>query len=167
MDIPTLSTARLNLVPPDERHFDAYAAALADATLVEHLEAKPFDRTDAHRNLCAMVGHWVLRGWGGFLVEERESGRFVGRVGIIDWEGWPEPEIGWWTVPAVWGRGYATEAARAVLDFVRERYRRTRLVSFIRPANARSIRVAEKLGASYDHDIELHRELARVYVHTL
>ena len=167
MDIPTLETARLRLVAPEARHFEAYAALVGDAAFMRHLELPPLDRTDAHRNLCAMLGHWQLRGWGNFLVEERDGGRLVGRVGINDWEGWPEPELGWWTAPPVWGRGYAPEAARAVLDLARTRYRRTRLISLIRPANGASIRVAEKLGATHERDLEFHGATARVYVHAL
>ncbi len=167
MDVPTLETDRLRLVAPAPRHFDAYAAALADPRLVEQLELEPLSRSDAHRGFCAMLGHWQLRGWGGFLVEERATGAFVGRVGIVDWEGWPEPELGWWIVPEDWGHGYAGEAARAVLDFVRGLRRTSRLVSFIRASNTQSIRVAEKLGAAYERDIELLDRPARVYVHTL
>jgi RimJ/RimL family protein N-acetyltransferase len=167
VDIPTLETARLRLVPPEERHFEAYAALVGDAAFMQHLEKAALDRAEAYRSLCAMLGHWHLRGWGNFLVEEREAGLLVGRIGINDWVGWPEPELGWWTVPAAWGRGYAPEAARAVLELARTRYARTRLVSFIRPANRASIRVAEKLGAVPERDIDLHGGIARVYVHAL
>jgi RimJ/RimL family protein N-acetyltransferase len=167
MEIPTLETERLRLVAPAARHFDEFAALLADPGFVQHLDLSPLSRNDAHRAFCAMLGHWQLRGWGGFIVEERASGAFVGRVGINDWEGWPEPELGWWTIPAKWGRGYAGEAARAVLDFVRRLDRTSRLVSFIRRRNQRSIRVADKLGATYERDIEFLGGPTRVYVHKL
>ena len=167
MDIPTLETARLRLVAPEARHFEQYAALVADATFMQHIEQPPLGRTEAQRNLCAMLGHWHLLGWGNFLVEERETGVLVGRVGINDWEGWPEPELGWWTAPAAWGRGYAPEAARAVLGFVRTKYDCRRLISLIRPTNLASIRVAEKLGAVPEREIEFHNAIARVYVHTL
>lgn len=167
IDIPTIETERLRLVPPEPRHFDAFAALLADPEFVRHLEIAPCSRLEAHRSFCAMIGHWQLRGWGGFLLEERTTANFVGRVGISDWEGWPEPELGWSVIPAAWGRGYAVESARAVLDFVRGLGRTTQLASFVRASNAQSIRVAEKLGATYARDIELFGKSARVYVHTL
>jgi RimJ/RimL family protein N-acetyltransferase len=167
MQIPTLETARLRLVAPEARHFDAYAALVADAALMRDLEQPPLDRGAADRSFCAMLGHWHLRGWGNFLVEERGSGQLVGRVGITAWEDWPEPELGWWTAPAVWGRGYAPEAARAVLALARDTYRWTRLISLIRPTNHASIRVAEKLGALPEGDIEFHDRVARVYAHAL
>jgi RimJ/RimL family protein N-acetyltransferase len=167
MDIPTLDTARLRLVAPASRHFESYAALVADGAFMQHLEQGPLGRTEAHRKLCAIVGHWQLRGWGNFVVEERDTGVLVGIVGINDWEGWPEPELGWWTVPAAWGKGYAAEAARAVLGLAQTRYGRKRLISLIRPTNRASIRVAEKLGAVPERDIDFHNGVARVYVHAL
>jgi len=167
MEIPTIETERLRLVPPASRHFDAFAAVLADRRFVEHLEIEPCSRQDAHRSFCAMLGHWQLLGWGGFIVEDRETGAFVGRVGVSNWEGWPEAELGWWVVPTAWGRGYAVESARAVLDFVRRLRRTSRLASFVRSENTRSIRVAEKLGGVYEGDIDLLGRPARVYGYTL
>jgi len=167
VDIPTIETERLRLVPPVARHFDTFAAVWADPNFVVNLEALPRDRETSHRSFCAMLGHWQVRGWGGFFVEERLTGAFVGCVGVSDWEGWPEPEIGWWIVPATWGRGYATEAARAALDYFASLKRTSRLVSFVPPKNDRSIRIAEKLGAVCERDIELHGTTVRVYVHAL
>lgn len=167
MDIPTLETTRLRLVAPAPRHFDAFAAVFADPEFVRHLRIAPRDRETSYRSLCAMLGHWQLRGWGAFFVEDRATGAFVGCVGVSDWEGWPEPELGWWTVPAMWGRGYAPEAARAALDHITGLGRTARLVSFVPPDNAASIRVAEKLGATYERELELHGVTVRVYVHAL
>jgi [ribosomal protein S5]-alanine N-acetyltransferase len=167
MEIPTLETARLRLVPPAMRHFEAYAAIVADPAFVERLGLPPMTRNEAHRSLCAMVGHWQLLGWGNFLVEERDGERFVGRIGINAWEGWPEPELGWWIAPAAWGRGYAPEAARAVLGLARDRYQRTRLVSYIRAENHASVRVAEKLGARLEKTIDFLGGAAGVYVHAI
>ena len=167
VDIPTLETVRLRLVPPVVRHFDAFAATFADPSFVVHLKIAPRDRETSHRSFCAMHGHWHFRGWGGFFVEERASGALVGCVGLSDWEGWPEPELGWWIVPAAWGRGYAVEGARAALEYFASLRRTNRLVSFVPPDNAPSIRVAEKLGAAHERDTELHGIPVRVYVHDL
>ncbi len=167
MEIPTLETARLRLVAPVSRHFDAFAAVFADAEFVKHFATAPRDREASHRSFCALLGHWQLRGWGAFLVEDRVTAALVGCVGVSDWEDWPEPELGWWTVPTEWGRGYAVEAARAALDYFASLRRTTRLVSFVPPTNAASMRVAEKLGASFERDLQLHGLPVRVYVHAL
>jgi RimJ/RimL family protein N-acetyltransferase len=166
MHIPSLETARLRLAPPEAHHFEAYAALVADAELMKHLEQPPQDRTTAYRAFCAMLGHWFLRGVGSWMVEERDTGRVVGRVGHIEWDGWPELELGWWIARDSWGRGYAPEAARAVLEHSWRDLKKTRLVSFIRPANLQSVRVAEKLGAVHEKDIPFLGSTSRVYVHT-
>ena len=163
--IPTIETERLRLLAPVPRHFDVFAAVFADANFVEHLHTAPRDRETSHRAFCAMLGHWQLRGWGAFLVEDLLTGALVGCVGISDWEGWPEPELGWWIVPAAWGRGYATEAAHAALHYFARLKPTKRIVSFVPPGNGTSIRVAEKLGAVHERDIVVHGTAARVYIH--
>jgi RimJ/RimL family protein N-acetyltransferase len=71
------------------------------------------------------VGHWSWLGFGYWLVEEKTSGQFVGEVGFADYKREIEPsiddvpEIGWVLVPAMYGRGYATESVRAAIDWGR------------------------------------------------
>jgi RimJ/RimL family protein N-acetyltransferase len=88
-----------------------------------------------------------------WAVEELASGRFVGRVGLVQHDDWTasahDAEIGWVFSPAVWGRGYATEAARAALDWARQRQDLQTIISITRPDNLRSRRVMEKLGLTY------------------
>lgn len=91
-------------------------------------------------------------GYGFFAIEEKQSGRFVGEAGLNDFrrglgsgfDGFPE--IGWTISPSVQGRGYATEAAEAVLEWMEERFDAARVVCLIHTSNAASLRVAEKLG---------------------
>jgi len=64
MDIPTLETARLRLLTPVSRHFDAFAVVFAEPDFVKHLGIQPRDRETSHRGFCALLGHWRLRGWG-------------------------------------------------------------------------------------------------------
>lgn len=109
------------------------------------------DEGHAFRMLGAITGHWELRGYGLFIACERESGRPVASVGPWCPAGWPEPEIGW----SVWderdeGKGYACEAAEAVIAHVFRDLGWTTTVSYIDPDNARSIALAERLGAAPD-----------------
>jgi len=103
---------------------------------------------------------WRLNAMGPFMIERRSDGRFLGRSGIVVWDSrrwtnttvadggrYAQPELGWAIVQAEWGNGYATEAARAVRDWVREERRVARLISLIAPENLASQRVAERLGA--------------------
>ncbi len=83
-------------------------------------------------------------------MEEKESGTFVGFAGLSYQEDWPEgehkTEVGWRLDRAFWGRGLATEAARASVDYGFENLRPERIISIIQPGNVASCRVAEKAG---------------------
>jgi hypothetical protein len=82
-----------------------------------------------------------------FSVVERESGRWVGRVGPWQPEGWPRREIAWGVARDFAGRGYAHEAATAAIDYATDLLGWTDIAHHIDPANTRSIRLAERLGA--------------------
>ena len=94
---------------------------------------------------------------------ERASGEFVGRIGPFCPAGWPGLELIWTIRRQSWGQGYATEGARAALAYVFEDMRRDRVISLIRPHNAASIRVAEKLGQRLQERMDFYGEEALVY----
>jgi RimJ/RimL family protein N-acetyltransferase len=93
-----------------------------------------------------MLGHWQLRGYGMWAVEERSSATLVGRIGFYELDDWPGMEVGWMLARSHWGRGLATEGARAALSFAFDVLQKPHVISLIRPENVASIRVAEKLG---------------------
>jgi len=93
-----------------------------------------------------------------FAVLEKRSGTLIGYCCLTlfpDIDGVPEVEVGYRLIPAVWGNGYATEAARAVRDHAFTDLGVTRLIAMIEPNNKRSIRVAEKLGMKYEKEVML------------
>lgn len=146
-DVPRLETERLILRAIDpERDFEPWAAFHADAAATRYVGG-PLDRPNAWRKMCTTIGHWCVRGFGFFSLEEKSSGHWVGRVGGHYPEGWPDREIGWMIVPAAWGKGYAPEAAAAAMDWVFEELGWERAVHLIDADNAASVRVAEKLGS--------------------
>ena len=152
LDWPTLVTERLILRPWRPEDFEPYARFSADEASMRYLgrDGRPTDAAETWRTICLFIGHWYLRGYTLWAVEERASGEFVGRVGPWKPEGWPDLEIGWAVDRSRWGRGYATEAARAAADWVYRTLKADHVVHFIQEANVRSIRVAEKLGAKRD-----------------
>jgi RimJ/RimL family protein N-acetyltransferase len=164
VDIPELRTARLRLRAFRADDLDDYAAVRAEPEVARYIGG-PLSRPEAWDRMAVMVGQWALRGYGVFAIEERASPRAIGHVGILHPADWPEPEIAYTIGPAAWGRGYATEAARAVRAWAFDSYAFPRLVSFIVPSNARSIRVAEKLGAVRDGTVALRGVTADVWVH--
>jgi RimJ/RimL family protein N-acetyltransferase len=110
-----------------------------------------------------VLGQWPMRGYGMYAVEV--DGRCAGWAGVLYPLEWPEPELSYSLDQPFWGRGLATEAARAVRDWAFATLGFTRLASFIRPDNARSIRVAEKLGAVREGTVELRGFQADWWVH--
>ncbi len=113
------------------------------------------DRARAWRHMAALVGHWTLRGYGIWAVEEKGSQEFVGSIGLWFPEGWPELELGYWLVPEAHGKGYATEAGMKSRDYAFDQLGAKTLVSYIDPTNEPSKKVAERLGAGYEKTIEL------------
>jgi len=152
-----IETARLTLRPPVADDFDDYAALGADLKVMQFLSATgtPMNRFEEWRGFSAQVGHWTMKNFGLFTVRERETGAFVGRIGPWFPEGWPDIEVGWALRSAYWGRGYATEAARASIDYAFTHLNCAHVISLIDPNNTRSIRVAERLGERLERETTL------------
>ena len=143
----TLETARLILRPLCESDFDTYAEMCADPEVMRYVgDGQPLARPMAWRNLAMMVGHWSLRGYGLWAAQERSSGVLIGRIGFWNPDGWPGFELGWMLRRAFWGQGYATEGTRGALRFAFTQLEQPLVLSLIHPANAASIRVAQRLG---------------------
>jgi [ribosomal protein S5]-alanine N-acetyltransferase len=166
MQIPQLETARLRLTAFGDRHFEAYASMLADASSTRFVgDGQPLDRMNAWRSMAMLLGHWTLRGYGMWAVESKDSGEFVGRVGLHHPEGWPDLELGWMLMPGQRGKGYATEAGRAALDFAFDELKAMRLISLIRFENTASERVARRLGARQATTIDFLGSATLVYIY--
>ena len=146
-DAPRLETERLILRGVDaERDFEPLATLLADEETARFIGGVQ-ERATAWRSMCALIGHWRVRGYGFFAVEEKASGAFIGRVGPWFPEGWPAPEVGWTLSRDHWGKGYALEAASASLDWAFDHLAWTEVIHVIDAENRNSQRVAEKLGS--------------------
>ena len=159
-----LETQRLKLRMLRESDFEAYAEMCADSEVMRYIgDGQPLTRPMAWRNMAMMVGHWSLRGYGLWAVEEGDSGALVGRIGFWNPEGWPDFELGWMLRRSAWGRGYATEAARGALDHAFTQMGRTHVISLIHPDNAASIRVAERLGERLQGSTDLTGKTALIY----
>jgi RimJ/RimL family protein N-acetyltransferase len=120
-------------------------------------------REDAWRQMAMLVGHWELRGFGMWAVQELTTGDFVGRVGLHYPEGWPDHEIAWALARPFWGRGYATEAARAALGEAFGPLGWPRVVSLIDPANTRSVRLALRLGERFESEATIRGHRVAMY----
>ncbi|MFN2454517.1 MAG: GNAT family N-acetyltransferase [Pyrinomonadaceae bacterium] len=150
-----LETERLVLRMWREDDFAAYARICADPLVMLYLGGKPFSRLEAWRHMAMIIGHWQLRGYSHWAVEEKASGAFIGRLGFFNPEGWPGFEIGWTLARESWGKGYATEGARRALDYAFTELDRNYVISLIHPENQASIRVAERLGEKLEGEAEI------------
>ncbi|MBL7495122.1 GNAT family N-acetyltransferase [Frankia sp. CNm7] len=139
-----LETARLVLRPLGTADIDAFVELHADERVNRFME--PFSRTEALARLAVVESQWAARGHGLLAVELKATGEFIGRAGPQYWERFGEIEIAWVLRADHWGRGYATEAARACVDWGFQNLEADYFTAMIRPANAPSRRVAERLG---------------------
>jgi RimJ/RimL family protein N-acetyltransferase len=153
----TLETERLRLRPFVEADLDVYARICADPEAMRYIgPGTPVTRADAWRSMTQVLGHWQLRGYGMWAAEDKQTGAFVGRIGLHYPEGWPVLEVGWLIDRPLWGRGLATEGGRAAMHFAFDRLKLERISSVIRPQNKASIRVAEKLGMQAERTTQVN-----------
>lgn len=143
-----LETERLILRPIDpERDFEAWAKTFANPDVMRYLGGEPMNRALAWRSMAMIIGHWHIRGYSFFSLEEKATGAWVGRVGPWNPEGWPEPEVGWTISPDHWRKGFATEAGAAAITYAFETLGWSRVAHCILEGNTPSVATAEKLGS--------------------
>jgi ribosomal-protein-alanine N-acetyltransferase len=150
-----IETPRLRMRPFRESDLDDLARLYADAEVVRYLgEGKTLDRAATWRQMALFLGHMQMRGYATLAIELRATGQFVGEGGPWNPEGWPMLEVGWVVDPRHQGQGIATEAGRAALDWCFANLGVDEVCSLIRPDNAASARVAQKLGARLDRQLD-------------
>jgi RimJ/RimL family protein N-acetyltransferase len=164
---PIIETERLMLRPWRSDDIEPNTAMLGDATAGRFITADGKPVTDAFagwRNAAIMAGHWALYGVGMFVVEEKQTGRFAGRVGPWKPPGWAGFEVGWGIASDFRGKGYAVEAARASIDWSFATFEIDRIVHCIDRENTASQAVARRLGATKDREMELLGHVADVWI---
>lgn len=165
--IPTIETERLSLRPFGEADVAALFELLQDPDVFRYIgDRREPTLQETWRAVAGWLGHWAMRGYGQWAIEERGSGRFIGRAGIINPAEWPGPEVGYVLGRAWWGQGYATEAARAAMDWGFREIGFDDLLSLIDPANQASIAVATRLGESLRSEADLMGNRVLVYAIT-
>jgi RimJ/RimL family protein N-acetyltransferase len=141
-----LDTSRLILRPPRLEDFDAWSGMMEDEPTARFIGGV-IPRALCWRQLMTMIGAWHAIGFAMFSVIEKASGRWIGRLGPWQPEGWPGPEIGWAIARDCWGRGYAVEGAAAATDWAFDNLGWSSVIHSIAPENLASQRVAQKLGS--------------------
>jgi len=141
-----IETARLRLRMPRLADLEAWAEMMADEATAKYIGGA-VPRAVSWRALMTMIGSWHAHGFAMFSVIEKDTGRWIGRLGPWRPEGWPGTEIGWALVRDTWGKGYATEGAAAAADWAFDHLGWTDMIHSIDPANVASQQVARRLGS--------------------
>lgn len=146
-DFPEILTPRLQLRAWTDADSDQLAEIYADPESVRYL--RYYDRAGTRAQVQRFRDHWDEHGFGLWAVEHRETGRFIGRIGLMhhdDWSASPhDAEVGWVIARDMWGQGLASEGGAAALEFGTKRGLK-QFISIAHVDNAASQRVMEKLG---------------------
>jgi RimJ/RimL family protein N-acetyltransferase len=157
-----IETIRLIMRPPVEADLDGWAAFDCDERANEFFGGTK-SRAASWELLASAAGMWALRGCGLFSVIEKSSGQWIGRIGPWKPEG-ATAEIGWAVLSPKWGQGYATEGARAAIDWSINELGWTQINHCIDAENSASIAVAQRLGSKWLRtDYDAHGKVTQVY----
>ncbi|MCM2473769.1 GNAT family N-acetyltransferase [Rhizobium sp. CG5] len=150
--VPVLETERLRMRGHGVQDFEASARMWADERVVRFITRKPSSKSESWSRLLRYIGHWQALSFGYWVVEDRRTGAFLGEVGFGDFKRDMVPplngipEAGWALVPEVHGRGIATEAVTAALQWADRNLAGSHTVCLFDPEHKVSRRVAEKVG---------------------
>ncbi|MGB0506212.1 MAG: GNAT family N-acetyltransferase [Pikeienuella sp.] len=143
---PTLSTERLSMRPPEVADLGAYAAfyAVSDVKVGNYRGG----RTEAEIQsvLNRDMAHWVAKGFGMFLLRRHDDAEVVGGTGLSHPGDWPSHELTWWLMPNARGKGYASEASNAVINWAYDELDWQTVETHMRDENLPARRLAKRLG---------------------
>jgi RimJ/RimL family protein N-acetyltransferase len=148
-----LETPRLILRPWRDADVEPWVALSADPRVMEHFP-RPYERAESEAGLVRIRARMDRDGYGWWPIEVKGGAAFAGVIVLQDipFEAHftPAIEVGWWLAHEHWGQGYATEGARAALDFAFGELERSEVVAITTPVNVRSQRVMQRLGMTRD-----------------
>lgn len=166
MSMPThLESERLILRPFVHGDWPALHAHYGDPECTRFTFGRALSEGESWRAMASMVGHWALRGYGPYALEEKTSGTVIGAAGLWYPMDWPEPEIKWALSRPFWGQGLASEAVRVVQTMALEAAPELRLISFINAQNEASIRLALAVGARLEQQRQFRGAAWHLYRH--
>lgn len=162
--IPELETKRMLLRNWTATDAPGFAEMCADEVLMRYVGGV-MDVIDAWRRMAVYAGHWSLRGYGPWVLEDKASGELAGYCGVYDPDGWPEREINWGLRRRFLGQGLVTEAAERVRAYAYDELAFQTITSCIDLENSPSIAVAHRLGATLDKTVDFRGRPMGVFRH--
>jgi RimJ/RimL family protein N-acetyltransferase len=168
---PPLETPRLVLRPWSEDDLGGLRELTRRTSVMRHVGARvALTGEQTEQEHAAKLAHWHEHGFGARAATLRETDEWIGyavlqhpRPDVVELQS-SEVEIGWLLLPFAWGRGYATEAAGALLGEGFERLELDRIVARYQPANTASARIMEKIGMQFERNtVDRHGNSIRIY----
>ena len=160
-----LETERLMLRQFVHADWTALHEHYSDVECTKFTFRRALTEGESWRAMCSMVGHWQIRGYGPYVVIEKASGDVLGAVGLWYPNDWPEPEIKWALIRRFWGKGFASEAVRAVQAPAVTLFGGAPPISFINAENTPSINLAVAVGATHEQTVEFRGSPWHIYRH--
>ena len=137
----------------------------SDPECTKYTTRRPLTENESWQKLAALAGHWQLRRYGSYALEEKDLKRVIGIAGLDYPNDWPKPEIQWALARKFWGKGYAKEAANAVKEMAKKYLPGLSLISLIHPENQNSINLAKSLGANFEREYYFRNDNWNIYRH--
>jgi len=142
----SIETPRLLLRQFKESDNEVYSRLMQNTEIVRYLDnGNKLNPFECWHHLSMLLGHWNLKGYGCYAVEEKSNKQLIGKIGLYSPHQWPGIELTWLLDPNFHNKGFASEAANAILKCCFENNVCTELISIIHPNNANSIKLAQNL----------------------
>ncbi len=160
-----IHTQRLLLRQVTIQDWDGLLPYYTSPVATRYTTGKPLSRAETWRSIACMIGHWQIHGYGPYAIEDKTAGSLLGICGYWYPGEWPEPEIKWGLLENYQGKGFAREAATAVLTEAKQSLPEIPFISLIHPDNQASINLALSLGAVFEKEIDFWWSRFHLYRH--
>ena len=160
-----LETDRLALRIFRENDWKDLHAYYSDEACTRYTIGRTLTEGETWRAMASLIGHWQLRQYGSYALENKVDHRVLGFAGLDYPIDWPEPEIQWVLCRTYWGKGYASEAVRAIKKMTDQYLPDLSLISLIHPENTNSIKLAEAVGAHFEREYDFRGGKWLIYRH--
>lgn len=160
-----LETQRLYLRMFRESDWKDLHDYYGNSECTKYTSRTPLKENETWQKLAALAGHWQLRGYRSYALEEKSTRKVVGIAGLDYPNDWPEPEIQWGLSWSFWGMGFASEAVREIKRMTSIHLPDLSLISLIHPENKNSIQLAKAVEARFEKQYFFRNEFWDVYRH--
>ncbi len=161
-----LETERLILRTFREDDWKDLHKYYSDEVCTRYTIGRALTEGETWRAMAGLIGHWQLRYYGSYALENKTDHKVLGFAGLDYPNDWPEPEIQWALCREYWGKGYASEAVRAVKKMTAQYLPDLSLISLIHPDNVNSINLAKAVGAYFERVYDFRGGKWFIYRHT-